>query len=481
MWNASLLHGPILIPVLAAWFTSRSSRPYAAHRIALSAALASLLCTTIMAASGSGIEKHGWTLPLVHAEWHLGTDALIAPFLVLVCVITVAVLVALPSMDPRACTTLLLTLAFTLGMMESLDLVLIASFWVASIVPSAIELRRADSQKSVGHVFEVYAVLGACAMIAGAVVFGFVRSRAGHSLPFDLSVPTEGIALRDQHAVLVLVFGAVMVRKAIIPFHSWLPLVIERGPTGIVSLIAGSHMGAVLILRILPFTRDAATTDFPVLAAIALTSALYAALVALGQREIRRALGFIATSQLAFVVVGLAEARTESVHGALLQIVTTGLTLTGLLIITSAVEVRAGTHDIARLGGLASRFPRMSVAFLLLGLSAIGMPGTLAFVAEDLLLHGLLHTHPVIATLLLVTTVLNGITLLRLFLQGFLGPSRDPERIGARASDLGRRESAAVFAIVIASFALGILPRHLIEMRSDAVERWVDDPSGSPQ
>jgi NADH-quinone oxidoreductase subunit M len=427
--------------------------------------------------SGHAVETFGPTLPFIRAQWHLGVDALIAPFLVLVCFIATAVLVAAPreTMDARTCSTLLLTLASTLGVMESLDLLLLAMFWIASLVPGAIEIRRAPSRKSIGHVFDVFAVLGSCAMVAAVFAFGYLRSREGEALLFDLGAHANEIATPDQHLVFALISLSVLVRKGIIPFHSWLPLVVERGPIGIVSLIAGSHMGAVLILRVLPFVGDAAKNDLPILSALALASALYTALVALGQRGIRRALGFIATSQLAFVLVGLAEADPESMHGALLQIITTGLTLTGLVIIAFAIEARTGTSDTTRLGGLASRFPRMTTAFLLLGLGAIGTPGTLAFVAEDLLLHGLLRTHPIVATLLLVTTVLNGITFLRLFLEGFLGPSREPQRISALTSDLLPRESVALFAIVASVAIFGILPGRLIEMQTHAVQHLLHE------
>lgn len=477
MSNTLLLHAPIAIPVFAAWLVSRSSKERRARGIAIISALASLVSVSVLTmevwSSDHAIESFGPSLPFIHAHWHVGVDALIAPFLVLVCVIATAVLIAAPHrvMDARACTTLLLTLASTLGMMESLDFLLLAVFWIASLVPGAIEIRKAPSRKSIGHVFDVFAVLGSCAMLAGVCVFGYVRQRGGETLIFGLSADASAIAASDQRLVFALISISVLIRKSIFPFHSWLPLVVERGPIGITSLFAGSQMGAVLILRVLPFVGEAAKNDLPILAMLALTSALYTALVALGQRDIRRALGFIAASQLAFVLVGLAELGPESVHGVLLQIITTGLTLTGLVLVAFAIEARTGTSDITRLGGLASRFPKMTTAFLLLGLAAIGMPGTLAFVAEDLLLHGLLHEHPIIATLLLVTTVLNGITFLRLFLEGFLGPSREPRRIGALTSDLLPREAAALFAIVISLVAFGILPSRLIEMRTPAVER----------
>jgi NADH-quinone oxidoreductase subunit M len=191
--------------------------------------------------------------------------------------------------------------------------------------------------------------------------------------------------------------------------------------------------------------------------------------VALGQRDLRRTLGFVLTSQLALVIVGLAAADTESLHSAMLQMIAMSLTTSGLLLIAAGIQARAGSTEIARFGGLASRFPRMTAAFFLLAIAATGLPGTLQFVAEDLLLHGLLDAHPLVAIVLLVTTVANGITLLRVFFAMFLGEARERDRIGPGIVDLLPRETAVLVALVLLVVAAGAAPQGLIAIRAPGV------------
>lgn len=466
----------IALPALGALIVSRVSDAPRARLVACTVALISLglgaaLAWTVHA--HGAIEEIGAQLPAVHARWHVGVDALSAPFLPVAALIVLAVLVGAPreELDARACSTLLISLSAAIGVYASLDLLLLSASWIASLVPGAVQLHRSRSAKvrhELGRTYDIFLVLGAVPIVAATFVVAWSRTHAGAALPFDLAAG-EPIARADQDLVFVLLALALVIRKAVAPFHSWLPVLVERGPIGIAALMVGTHLGAFLVVRVvIPLLPEAAAADLPILAGIALVSALYSAFVGLGQRDLRRALGFVLTSQLALVLVGLAEASAASMHGALIQMIALALTSTGLLLVAGAIESRTGTTQVGRLGGLVQRFPRMAAAFLLLGLGAIGMPGTLAFVAEDLLLHGLLDGHPVIATLLLVTTVLNGVTVLRLFFEVFLGPSRDPAR-ALGTPDLRPREAATLLGIAAAVVALGVVPGPLLALRTESV------------
>ena len=61
----------------------------------------------------------------------------------------------------------------------------------------------------------------------------------------------------------------------------------------------------------------------------------------------------------------------------------------------------------------------------------------MTFVSEDLLLHGIIHAHPVVATLLLVTTALNGVSLVRAFLRIFFGPVGGATHLHGYTSSFG--------------------------------------------
>jgi NADH-quinone oxidoreductase subunit M len=109
----------------------------------------------------------------------------------------------------------------------------------------------------------------------------------------------------------------------------------------------------------------------------------------------------------------------------------------------------------------------MTALFFLLSAAAIGLPGTLPFVSEDLLLHGLLHTNIKGAIALLAVTVLNGITLLRVFFDVFQGPTR--ERRPERRGDLTPREAIVIGGLLLVTLIAGLSPRILLALQDHSV------------
>ncbi|AKF04039.1 complex I subunit 4 family protein [Sandaracinus amylolyticus] len=461
--------GALALPVIR---DERSARVASILVAAATFTLASAIALSFARTPGAHLVELGPSVPLVGARWHLGVDGLAAPFLPLASLLALGVLVAAPREETRrgSSVAVLLTLSMTLGVYLALDVLLLTAFWIACLVPGAMELHRAR-RIELARMVDVYLVLGSLPIVAAAIVIGVSRASAGAALPFDLAnasaapMPPSG-----QHVVFVLLALAVLIRKAITPFHSWMPVLIERGPIGIATMIAGTHLGAFLVARLMiPLLPEAARADLPLLAGLALVSALYNAFVALSQHDMRRMLGFVVTSQLGLVLVGLAEVDSNSVHGAMLQMVAVAITTAGMLVIAGAIGARCGTTEMRRLGGLAARFPRMAAAFFLLALAAIGLPGSLQYVAEDLLLHGLLDGHPFVATVLLVVTVLNGITLLRAFFTTFYGAAREPRLVGPEVRDLVARERVVVLAAIAIGVVSGVAPAPLLALRADAV------------
>ena len=115
--------------------------------------------------------------------------------------------------------------------------------------------------------------------------------------------------------------------------------------------------------------------------------------------------------------------------------------------------------------GLATRTPRLAVFFAVFALTLAGLPGTLGFAAEDLLLHGAIESHPRWGIVLPIATAMNAYTLVRMFSKLFLG-RRD--RDVPPAPDALPRERWVLTAALTVIIALGIWPRPLIE--------WLQSP-----
>ena len=235
--------------------------------------------------------------------------------------------------------------------------------------------------------------------------------------------------------------------------------VFDHRPLGTAALLFNGHLGAFLMMRL---PADAPDRQwFPLICTLALVAAVLVAVSALAETRPRRVLALVATSQAGFILAGLASSTPEGVRGALVQWIVVGLASTGLLTVCRLIEVRYGDVITGREHlGLAERFPRLAVFFVVCALAMVGLPGTLGFFAEDLLVHGLMDTHPYIGILQPLAAALNAITLLRLFSILFLGRRVSGLELVPDALPRERWPLAAlVVLLVIGGLAPGLLVR----------------------
>lgn len=470
---ASVLIG---VPFLGALLVGPSSNPRRARTLVLSLlvlefllGIASSVWLTLHA--GSEFSDTSPLLPLLKARWHVEFDGLSAPFVPMVAAVALAFVMSAPRRDtePRSLRHMLLVLGCVIGVYGAEDLLLFTCFWIAGFIPSVLALRNHPDpavQGTTARAFTFFAGLGSVAVLGATILVAAARWHA--QLPFDLD---ERTSLPAQYGtpIFALLAIALLARKGVFPFHSWLPVLIEKGPFGVAIFFTVPHLSAFALLRVLvPLVPLTASEMLPLLAVLALASALYLSIAALSQQDLRRTVGYVSASGAALVLVGICALDAEGLQGGLMQTFSLAIGCSGLILTTSWLQVRTGTVDLREMGGLAGRFPKMAWVFLLLGLCTVGAPGTLGWISEDLLLHALLVQHPVIATLFLLVNVFNGVTILRVFFLAFLGPPRG--EIGPAVTDLQRRESVTAFLVISASIVLGIFPQPLLNLRQHAVQ-----------
>lgn len=470
----------VLLPAFAALLTRLAPTAEGARRAAIAGALATLLASLLVVASfdlgapGMQMEWAGAVVPWARMQWHVGVDGLSVVLLPLTSLIGVATTLGLPrqSMNRASLAATLLTVSATLGLFVTLDLAWLAVFWLVRLAPG-LDLIAAtpdpDLRRHVRRTWWVFLVAGSAPLFAAVIALGVLGNRAGLAAPFDLvQLTAMGVPRAWQLALFPALVVAVGMRMAVVPFHGWMSVLLEHGPPGVALLITGAHVALYAIARIiLPLLPDACAVGMGPLMIAALLCALYGSVVALAQDDLRRMVAYLAVSHAGLMAGGLASMNAQSVAGSLLQSVASGLSLTGLLIIIRALHARTGTSHMDDHGGIARSAPRMSVFFLLFGLAAVGFPTTITYVSEDLLLHGVLDAHPLMAVLLLLATALNGITLLRAFFRTFMGPP--PRGAPGGVDDLVPRERAVAFLLTTSIFLGGLYPRPLLEARQPVV------------
>ncbi len=188
---------------------------------------------------------------------------------------------------------------------------------------------------------------------------------------------------------LILIFTGGMGKSAMMPLHIWLPDAME-GPTPVSALIHAATMvvaGVYLVARMFPlYLMETASLDF--ITGIGAITALYAAIVACAQVDIKRVLAFSTISQIAFMMVSLGVARPEIHEGlgymsSMFHLFTHAMFKALLFLGAGALIHAVHSNDYTSMGGLRKYMPITHWTFLIGCLAIAGIYPFSGFFSKD--------------------------------------------------------------------------------------------------
>lgn len=415
---------------------------------------------------------------LVESTRLFRVDALNAVSLLLFNALALGIVILAPrrKMTPHWLSGLLIVTAATMAAYAANNLLVFLAGWALSALPFLSNRFLAiTGEREMPILGRVVLLATIVALAAGVGLLIWHGAPGGWQSAIGLTDPHSGDDLILQGAFAFLML-AVVLRKGLLPFHSWVVSAFEHGPLLALTLLVNGHLGAFLVARLaIPLLPDVAGTALPLLGNFGLITAAYAALLAVAERQPRRLLGLLSISQASFILAGLESGNPEGVAGALVLWQVVSVSTTILAAVYTSVEARLGvTIDGSRYLGLARSAPRLATAFLIGGLALVGLPFTLGFCAEDLLLRGTLESHPHLGLILPVVTALNAVHVLRLFATLFW--SRPAAEAHGFADALPRERwvlTAAILFLVLA----GLRPEPAVRLPFAAAQR-LEAPSG---
>jgi NADH-quinone oxidoreductase subunit M len=309
-----------------------------------------------------------------------------------------------------------------------------------------------------------FTMMGSAGALCVAITInGMSAAGAGQADWFSMAGLSHGAGNPWVFGALV---SAAVLRTGIFPAHRSVAASLGAGAVLLSTLLMNAQMGLFLMARLaIPLFRDMAAEVLPWLFGLALFTCLYMAVLGLAERKPGALLATVFVSQSAGLFAGLLTA-TEGVTGALLQWIVLTVCATVLTVVHRCLQARTDGHagEEAYMG-LAARTPRFAVFFAVSALALVGMPGTLGFSGEDLLMHGALSVHPWLGAALPIAIALNAYHVFRLFARLFLG-----KESGSLSSvpDALPRERWALSACLVALVWLGVAPAHAVYLRAPA-------------
>lgn len=248
------------------------------------------------------------------------------------------------------------------------------------------------------------------------------------------------------------------------PLHTWSPDGHASAPTAVSMLHAGVLMklGAYGVVRLgLGLTPEGAMQWAWLVGAIACMNIVYGALSAMAQKDLKYVIAYSSVSHMGIVMLGIATMTEQGLNGAVFQMVAHGI-MTGLFFaLVGLIYEKAHSREIFKMGGFATMMPAIATAFVIGGLSSLGLPATAGFVAEFLAFVGAWQSaHPWWLYPAVIGAFLTSIYVLRVAAQIFFGKkSEDPHF--QNLPDAQGTEWVAIVVLVGLLVLFGVVP-HLM-------------------
>jgi NADH-quinone oxidoreductase subunit M len=264
-------------------------------------------------------------------------------------------------------------------------------------------------------------------------------------------------------------FIAFAIKAPLWPFHTWLPDAATASQPGTAVLLVGvmDKVGTFGMIRYCLQLFPAASRYFtPLILVLAVIGILYGAIVAIGQRDLKRLIAYTSISHFGFIVLGIFALTTQAQTGATLYMVNHAFATGALFLVAGFMIARRRSQRIADYGGVYQVAPVMAGLFLVAGLAGLSLPGLSTFISEFLVLIGTFSRYKVAASFATAGIVLASIYILWMYQRTMTGPVR-PEV--ADMPDLRPRELWAVGPLIALLIVFGVYPKPLLDVINPAV------------
>ncbi|AJE41932.1 NADH-quinone oxidoreductase subunit M [Streptomyces nodosus] len=505
-----LLTATAVLPALGAVATAAvpAARRTAAKWLALVVSLATLVLAGVIAArfepGGARyqfIESHSW-IKEFGVRYELGVDGIAVALVALTALlIPFVILAGWHDADPMETGSrrwrptqgffalILAVEAMVILSFEATDVFVFYIFFEAMLIPMYFLIggfgdrahehgeKAASTQRSYAAVkFLLYNLAGGLIMLAA--VIGLYAQAGNFSLPEIVQARANGslhIATGTERWLFLGFFFAFAVKAPLWPLHTWLPNAMGEATAPVAVLITAvvDKVGTFAMLRFcLQLFPEASKWATPVILVLAVISIIYGALLAVGQRDIKRLVAYASISHFGFIILGIFAMTSQGQSGATLYMVNHGLSTAALMLVAGFLITRRGSRLIADYGGVQKVAPVLAGTFLVGSLATLSLPGLAPFVSEFLVLVGTFTRYPAIGIVATLGIVLAALYTLVLYQRTMTGPVK-PEV--SAMPDLRVRELLVVAPLIALLIFLGVYPKPVTDIVNPAVKQTMSD------
>jgi len=378
----------------------------------------------------------------------------------------------------KAYLALLLALECTMvGVFAAADVFLFYVFFEVMLVPMYFLIGSFGGQRRqyAAVKFFLYSLVGGLFMLAAVIALWVL---GGHTFDWE-TLTNASLSTTAERWLFLGFFVAFAIKAPFFPFHTWLPDAGGAAPAGAAALLVGvlDKVGTFGILRYcLPLFPHASVYFAPLGLALALVGIIYAALLAVGQNDLKRLVSYTSVAHFGFIGVGIFAFTTQAGTGAVLYMVNHGLATGLLFLVVGMLVSRRGSAQVTDFGGAGKLLPILAGVLLFAGLASLALPGTAPFASEFLVLIGTFtvnKTVAVVATLGIILAAAYVLWMVQRTTQG--RPNPDLSTVDGMRRDISLRESIVVAPLVVLLLVFGFYPKPLTDVINPAVAATMHD------
>src|SRR5436189_4881894 len=422
-------------------------------------------------------------VPSLGMNYHLAVDGISLTMVLVTGIVAVSTVLFSWDADHRQNEFffwLLLVVAGSYGVFLSADLFLLFVFYELVIVPKyfLIAIFGSTNKEYGAMKLTLYSFFGGMFVFVGILV-AYVT---GGSLDLNELTQFQFSPQLQSWAFLVMFLGFAVL-AGIWPLHTWAPTGHAAAPTAGSMLLAGivmklgSYAGLRVAMNLFPEGFHMWSKWIAVLAVIGI---VYAAAVALRQRDLKFIIGYSSVSHMGFVLLGFATANVLGVSGAVLQMFSHGV-IAALLFAVAGRMVYRRTHtrelDALAAMNLSRALPFAAFTFVVASAASIGIPGFSGFAAEFTILSVAWKTYPIAVWIAGAGMVLVAAFTLRALKLSFFG-EKDVQGEVTKGTAINReefnpitiQEKIGACMLMLTTLAVGVYPKLLLDRIMPAVE-----------
>ncbi len=375
----------------------------------------------------------------------------------------------------------LLALAGLSGIVVTADAFNIFVFMEISSLASYVLIAGGPDRRALPSVFK-YLIMGTIGATFYLIGVGLIYMMTGTLNLADMEFRIHEVA--DQRPILAaagFITVGLALKAAIFPLHVWLPNAYTYAPHMVTAFLAAcsTKVSLYVLLRFdfFVFQGNLAGHAFQFAAylmPLAILGILVGSAVAMFEKNIKRLLAFSSVAQIGYMMLGASLVTVAGLTAGIVHIFNHALAKGALFLAVASFATLAAGLRLGDLRGIARRMPWTFGAFVIAGLSLVGIPGTAGFVSKWYLISAAMEFGAAglpLVVIILVSSLMAVVYVWRIIeMACFATPEHEP----ASAATVSPMLVTVLWLAAVANIFFGLVPELPLTLSGDAAMELLD-------